>query len=258
MRVNPNIIHSIHNNKLIPLPNITVQNIGGSSLENGDICGSWDFFGKDDEETYLKNVKEQPDSWYYRNNKIKYTLNSYGYRTKEFNHIEWQNSIVIFGCSYVFGTGVDDSHTIGSFLQDVSGVPVINLGMGGSSIQFALHNSLMLYKSFGIPKQVVYCFPGISRYMLYQRKHVELKMGSTDQKMMDHVIPFNIINVELIRNLWHNKCSYYECSFFPTTAEILGCDLYEPIPDDYARDLSHPGITSNKYLANKIYKHLKL
>lgn len=261
MKVNPNIIRSINNQEFIPLPNTTVQNFG-QSIKNGDkfdICGSWDFFGSDDCDKYQLNLQLQSPDWYYRKNKVKYTLNSHGYRTKEFNGINWSNSIVIFGCSYIFGTGIDDSHTIPAFLEELYEIPVINLGMGGSSIQFALHNSLMLYKKYGTPKCVIYGMPGITRYLMYQRNRVELKLDcENNSKFVDHLVPFNLINVELIRNLWEGKTQYYEFSFFPTTSKLLGCDLHKPIPDDYARDMSHPGIKSNKLTAQNIYKFLKL
>ena len=263
MKVNPNIIRSINNQEFIPVPNTTVQNFG-QSIKNGDkfdICGSWDFFGSDDYDKYHLNLKIQSPDWYYRKNKVKYTLNSHGYRTKEFSEIDWSNSIIIFGCSYIFGTGVDDSHTLSSYLEKLFDVPVINMGMGGSSIQFALHNSLMLYKKYGIPRAVIYGMTGMTRYLLYQRNYVQLKLGyedSPNNKAVDHLIPYNLINVELIRNLWKDKCKYYEFSCFPTTAKFLSCDLHKPIPDDYARDMSHPGIKSNQLIAQNIYKSLKL
>lgn len=263
MKVNPNIIRSINNKEFIPIPNTTVQNFGHQpkSGDEFDICGSWDFFGSDDYESYQSNLKTQPSDWYYRNHKVKYTLNSHGYRIKEFKDIDWSNSIVIFGCSYIFGTGVDDSHTVSFFLEKLYNVPVINMGMGGSSIQFALHNSLMLYKKYGLPKAVIYGMPGITRYLLYQRNYVQLKLGyenSLNNKAVDHLIPYNMINAELIRNLWRDKCKYYEFSMFPTTAKFLGCDLHVPIPDDYARDLSHPGAKSNKLIAQKIHNAFNL
>lgn len=260
--VNLNIVDSIKNNNFIPLPNVTVHNYGEREvLDRKEIAGSWDFFGMDDFETYQKNLKTQSEDWYYRRNSIKYTLNSEGYRTKEFNDIDWESSIVMFGCSHVFGTGNDDSHTISSFLEKYTGIPVVNLGMGGSSIQFALHNSLMLFKKYGIPKAVVYGWTSLTRYLLYQKDFVQLNMDYEDNpkvRIADHLIPFNLINVELIRSLWKDKCQCYEFSLFPSTSKIIGCDLYERIGNDYARDLSHCGKLTNKLFAHKIYNQLKL
>lgn len=258
--VSLNTIESIENKDFIPVPNATAHNFDGTCWKNDlDIKGTWDFFSIDDYETYQRNLKVQPKDWYYRNHKVNYTLNSHGYRTREFEDIDWKNSIVIFGCSRIFGTGVDDSHTIPTFLEEFANTPVINMGMSGTSIQFALHNSLMLYKKYGIPKAVIYGMTGIGRYLYYQKSHVNNSCKYEDKVVkdaIDHLIPFNLINVELIRTLWENKCKYYEFSMFPTTAKILKCDLHSPILDDYARDMSHSGIKSNKLIAQSIYEAL--
>lgn len=282
--INLNIIDSIKNNDFIPFPNTFVHNYGEREVINRtSVVGSWDFYGIDTYEAYKNNLKTQPEDWYYRHNSIKYTLNSYGYRTKEFQDIDWKNSIVMFGCSHIFGTGNDDKHTIPYFLEELTGIPVINLGVGASSIQFCLHNSLMLYKKYGAPKAVIYSWTGISRHLLYQREHVLMNTKFEDirehpeeviaaiesatgssfkvvnaQKVLDHLIPFNIVNVELIKNIWKDKCELYEFSTFPTTSQILECELYRPIPKEYARDLAHFGRHSNKLFAEKISNNLRL
>ena len=117
------------------------------------------FSGTDTKELFEENLKTQPDDWYYRTHEVKYTLNSFGYRTKEFDDIDWKESIVIFGCSNIFGIGVADEHTIPYFLEQLSGRPVINMGMGGSSIQTALHNSIILNDSeYPTPKVIIYAW----------------------------------------------------------------------------------------------------
>lgn len=260
--INLNIIDSIRNNDLIPFPNTFVHNYGEKEVINRDsVVGTWDFYGMDTYDLYKKNLKKQPEDWYYRHNKIKYTLNSYGYRTKEFEDIDWKNSIVMFGCSHIFGTGNDDEHTVPYFLEEMMGVPVINLGVGAASIQFCLHNSLMLYKKYGVPKAVIYSWTGITRHLLYQKESVLMNTKFEDinaPKILDHLIPFNMINVELIKNIWKDKCPLYEFSTFRTTSEILDCDLYIPIFNDYGRDLVHFGRHSNKLFAENIYSNFKI
>lgn len=280
--INLNTIDSIKNNDFIPFPNAFVHNYGEPEIINRtSVVGSWDFCGIDTCELYKKNLKTQRRDWYYRNNTIKYTLNSHGYRAKEFDKIDWKNSIVMFGCSHVFGTGNGDQHTIPYFLEELTKVPVVNLGVGASSIQFCLHNSLMLYKKYGVPKAVIYFWTGMARHLIYQKEHVlmntkfedihehpaeviasiERSTGSTLKpvnapKVLDHLIPFNMVNVELIKNIWKDKCPLYEGSTFPTTAKLLECEFYSPIPNDYARDLAHFGRDSNRLFAEKMYNEL--
>ena len=75
--INLNTIDSIKNNDFIPFPNAFVHNYGEPEIINRtSVVGSWDFCGIDTCELYKKNLKTQRRDWYYRNNTIKYTLNS--------------------------------------------------------------------------------------------------------------------------------------------------------------------------------------
>lgn len=257
---NRNIIKSINNNQFLPLANHTVYN-EGKSINSNRLClkGTWDYSGTDSHDLYDNNLKVQPENWYYRHNKVGYTLNTEGYRTKEFDEVDWKNSIVIFGCSYVFGTGVDDSHTISSFLEDLTGMPVINMGVGGSSIQLALHNSMILNDRYGPPAAVVYGWTSLMRYLVYHPLYFDNKIptDSINVKSAEHLVPFNMMNVKIVRNLWKDRCKYYEFSVFKTTSSILNCDFYQP-KDDYARDMKHSGKDTNKEFAELINVNLSL
>ena len=223
-----------------------------------------DFCGSDDKELFEQNLKTQPQDWYYRTHPVKYTLNSLGYRTKEFDDIDWKESIVIFGCSNIFGIGVADEHTIPYFLEQLSGRPVINMGMGGSSIQTALHNSIILNDSkYPTPKAVVNMLTSLTRFHLYEEDfeyRSDKKYSRTYSKLVD-IVPFNLMNIKMIRNLWKNKTIYYEGSGFcqhkliNTLDEKISCD---DLPlDKSARDLGHPGRVSNYSIAKKIYENIK-
>lgn len=256
-----NTIKSIKNHNFIPCPQRGAHNAGQLESFHWDMKGTWDFFGMDDYKSFTENLKTQPENWYYRHNKVRYTINSEGYRTKEFKDIEWENSIVMFGCSHVFGVGVDDEHTIPAFLEQMIGIPVINMGVGGSSIQLALHNSLMLYKKYGPPRMVIYGWTSLMRHLIYMNNSVKLKITNDDElndNSAQHFIPFNLVNIQLIRNIWENKCPIYEFSTFNQTSQIVGCDLYYGIKNDYARDLAHPGWKTNLSYAEKIYKKIRL
>jgi hypothetical protein len=222
----------------------------------------------DTKELFEENLKTQPADWYYRTHPVKYTLNSLGYRTKEFEDIDWKESIVIFGCSYIFGTGVTDEHTIPYFLEQLSGRPVINMGIGGSSIQNALHNSIILANSkYPTPKAVVYSFTDLCRFHLYANNAVEHCGHWTDTSNirkfsnLQNTIPFNLINIKMIRNLWKNKTIYHEYSPFGQEKIIntldteICCDTF--VMDKCARDVAHQGPISNSLIAEKMYKKIK-
>ena len=222
----------------------------------------------DTKELFEKNLRTQPDDWYYRTHEVKYTLNSLGYRTKEFDDIDWKESIVIFGCSIIFGIGITDEHTIAYFLEQLSGRPVINMGSGGSSIQNALHNSIILADpKYPTPKSVIYSLSDLRRFHLYENNAVEHCGQWTDvvdiQKFsnLENTIPFNLMNIKMIRNLWKNKTIYHEYSPFSQEKLIntldteIYCDTFAM--DKCARDVAHQGPISNLQIAKKMYKKIK-
>lgn len=221
------------------------------------------FSGTDTKELFEKNLKTLPLDWEYRNKIIKYTLNSNGYRTKEFKKIDWANSIVVFGCSDVFGDGLDDEDTICSQLEKITGIPVINMGIGGSSITYSLHNSIILKDGYPTPRAVVHLWTDYNRTVYYRRNHVQ-SYGSWNlekNNYMDvwssskhhgatHALMASITN----KHLWNNT-SYYEASFWDENSKLLNCDYLQAI--DTARDLSHPGPKTARSVASQIADNLK-
>ena len=226
----------------------------------------------DSKELFEQNLKTQPDDWYYRTHEVKYTLNSLGYRTKEFDDIDWKESIVMFGCSQVFGTGVTDEHTVPYFLEQLSGRPVINMGISGSSIQTALHNSIILNDSkYPTPKAVVNMLTSLTRFQCYMSDTVShMGIWSTDNKksQFDTVtnrIHFNLMNIKMIRNLWKNKTIYYEGTTFEQEKLInkleteICCECLDSLEyeDEFARDMNHLSHMANENIAKKMYKKIK-
>ena len=241
----------------------------------------------DTKETFEKNLKTQPEDWYYRTHPVKYTLNSSGYRTKEFDDIDWKESIVIFGCSHTFGTGITDEHTIPYFLEQLSGRPVINMGIAGSSIQTSLHNSIILADSeYPTPKAVVYLWTALNRFQTYQENYVEIngdwnKKETKGQKFqnLSNLIPFNLMNIKMIRNLWKNKTIYREIGKFTDGEELImqldskfnlkypqsliimnkNSELEFLENDDVykARDVGHSGIKYSKKIAELLFENIK-
>jgi hypothetical protein len=264
------VLKSIINNTFIPSYDNIINYFSENNLKyNGEckIDGGFilNFCPSDSKQLFEKNLTIKPQNWYYRTHPVKYTLNSLGYRTEEFDNIDWKESIVIFGCSFTFGIGVTDEHTISYFLEQLSGRPVINMGIGASSIQTALHNSIILNDSkYPTPKSVVYLWTGLDRCHLYENNYVN-HFGAwslkNDFTAKQNIVPFNLMNIKIIRNLWKNKTIYYEGSNFGQEKLINALDSEnhcEFLPGDkFARDLMHCGPVSNRNIAEKIYKKIK-
>lgn len=222
------------------------------------------FRATDTEELFLKNLNTQPYDWYYRTAPVNYTLNQHGFRTKEFDEIDWANSVVIFGCSQVFGIGVDDQHTISSQLRDLTGVPVINMGVAGSSITYALHNATILRDRYPKPRSVVNVWTEYSRTVYYHEDWCQtLAVWNADKNDYfkawiskdSHSQTHAIFASKISKLLWENT-KYIEAAFFKDTAELLNCPHIKGKLD--ARDGIHYGISSQRDMALFLAEQLQL
>jgi hypothetical protein len=223
------------------------------------------FSGMDSKDLFEKNLLTQPIDWFYRDNPIEYKLNKYGYRTVDFDTIDWANSIVVFGCSNVFGVGLHERDTLSSQLHGLTNIPVINMGIGASSMEYSLYNSVILNEHYPTPKAVIHLWSAIDRATYYNKKNIEHHgtWNMTPNNYMDlystdptHAKVHAILAQMISKQIWVSKTKYYEASFFGNTAGKL--NLPTITVEDYARDLSHPGRLSIQKLALDIKDKLKL
>lgn len=209
------------------------------------------FSGSDSLKQFNKVKRLQPFDWIYHELQIVYETNSHGYRTIDFNNIDWNNSIIVFGCSTVFGIGLAEEHTLCKQLQTLTNTPVINLGCPGSSIEYNVFNSSFIREKYR-PQAIVQLWTGIDRYFYYEED------GTLVHKMpMEEDYDFTKSYKEkslYLRNidkmLWEDT-KYIEMTWFKDAAEIFGIERLEHL--DAARDCLHPGIESNLRAAERIY-----
>ena len=217
----------------------------------------------DSEELFAENLKTQPTDWYYRTNPVNYTLNSSGYRAAEFDTINWSDSVVMFGCSQLFGVGVDDKDTLPSQLSSLIGKTVVNMGVIGSSMMFAFHNSLILKNICSKPLAVVNMWTNCDRTIFYGNpmqhcgawNYDSLPYAKAWMEDLNHSDTHAYFISSASKHLWHDT-KYYEFSLFEETTKVTGCDLPALVGYDYARDLSHQGRNTYKILAYKIANKL--
>jgi hypothetical protein len=234
------------------------------------------WYPPDTKELFRNNLEQLPKDWHYRTQEVRYDLNCLGYRTKELKDIDWENSMVIFGDSMVFGIGVSEEETISAQVERLTGIPTINLGVSGSSPILTLHNSMLLIQSFPSPKYVVSMWSTPTRFLCYGCNEIR-NLGTWSYKKHKDFIkgwnedPYNIVthlkfNVKIMKELWKNKSQYYEFTFFEDTALTLGCDYIDQVDD--GRDIrkgsikgsyaAHPGRKTYEIAANKIIKAFNL
>jgi hypothetical protein len=117
------------------------------------------FTQTDSEEKFYENRKKFGVDWYYYNKDIDYTYNSWGYRTKEFSELN-DDYILVFGCSFTEGIGLDYDDIWASKLGKKLNLDVFNLGIGGSGPDTSSYNTILfqnfILKNKKFPKYVVY------------------------------------------------------------------------------------------------------
>ena len=224
-----------------------------------DTIAYWDG-GPDNHKAWKKNRRNLGPGWYYYNkgqDVINYVRNESGFRERPLANINWSNSIVLLGCSVVEGIGNTVDDTISKNLENILNVPVLNLGVSGSGIDFAGVNSLILHNDYPTPRAVVQLWSGLGRYSDFVTSSRAIRYMPTkkdyDAKYMWE--ERNKYYVEADRTLWKNKTIYYEGSVFLDTSQELDITFYEV--NDFARDGDHPGPITNRLIAEDIAENLK-
>ena len=236
----------------------------GELLPGAPISGTFNFFEKDSEEIYKENLKKKGSKWYYANRTITYRFNKNGYRAPEWNEIDWENSVVIFGGSDVFGVGLDQDDTVSGHLSRLLNRPVVNLGVSGSGIIFSAQNALLLHNQFPTPWAVVNIWAIPTRMHVFEKHRVafhgpwSIEKGNFADKWLEHFTNPELhcyLTANLSKQLWLSKTRYYETTWWAETSYIMGCKYLSKKESD-ARDLAHYGIETMRIAAEHIAENL--
>lgn len=221
------------------------------------------FTGTDNRTLLQKNLEKSIIDKRYQNLEIDYSFNSYGYREIEFENIDWNNSIVIFGCSSVAGEGLPVDETITSNLKNLLDIPVINLGAIGSSVYFSAYNNLILKNNLYKPLAVVNLWTSIYRYTNFKNlgnyEHYgpwnvnECQFFKESLKYTENLKIHQKYLQNFTKTIWEN-IPYIEASTFPDTSSCFDIDSLQIL--DYSRDNLHQGPKTNYsialYIKNKL------
>lgn len=221
---------------------------------------------------FEKNIQSMGESWHYYHKEIIYNVNSNGYRAPEWNTIDWKNSVVILGCSMVFGTGVAEDETLSYYLEQLLHRPVINLGYPSISNEGIFNNSVSILEHFGSPLAVINVWAPVDRFLFFSTEPHHIGLWTNDKDESDGVslgrlyedMNLNQTNMRIKsyylekanQRLWKNKTQYYSASYFKSTADCM--KLHKLLPSDRnARDMVHPGPDSNLSNAKYLFSVLK-
>lgn len=244
------------------------------------------FWATDSRTLFEYNLKHQPEDWIYRTKPVHYSINSQGYRCPEFDQVDWNNSILMFGCSNIFGTGVDDNEIISSLVSKQLNMPVINLAVCGSDDLLHFINSNILYEAGVRPRAVVYIWPGIYRISELLGNNKVKNWGSWNCQInnwatgwiTNEVHTFEFLNYLslAVNNLWDCPILEYNCylhggddgrelnGWLGGTHRLLTTDEWPTIKGwghviDPARDIGrdgnyHPGIQTHRSWADAVLR----
>jgi hypothetical protein len=210
------------------------------------------------------------------NQSVTYTVNSQAFRTAEFHTIDWAESVVVFGCSTVFGDAVTDSDTLTSQLSRLIDRPVVNLGVSGAAADLMCKNNLVLWRHCPRPWRVVNIWTGPDRITEYTELGANCYGSWTDsvkswrdlsvfQRLrgdstggyasVSAAQQWGDVYATVNQNPWHGQTelwfhsqtcqalwgsAYREFSWQVDTLRILNCDQLTWNFGHTARDLIHP------------------
>src|ERR1035437_5443933 len=161
---------NIWKNKTIPIAHHDPK----YDSKNNERIFSW--FGTDSYENYIKNGNK-----IFSKDCITYDINSFGYRTKEFDQINKDAfQILVCGCSQTFGMGLRIEMRYGEQLKELiqqkynlQEIEIINLGIGGRSIDFVVRT--IFQSIFVLNPDYVFCLlPDLIRreYISYNNNEI--------------------------------------------------------------------------------------
>lgn len=222
-------------------------------ISNNIYNRSIDFFGTDTAALFQTNCLKQSSDWHYRNQPIVYRFNKQGFRSSlDYDNVDWQNAVVILGCSNMMGVGLAESETLDYQIKMQTGLDVVNLAVSGSSVDVSLYNATVLKRKANQVKAVIVGWTNINRFLTFDsdqtpRNHGPWDcMSTTDFKYFEMYMAGADIHARykklIFNELWRNVPTL-EFTFFENANETLGCEFYRI--EDYSRDIheerSHPG-----------------
>jgi len=246
--------------------------------------GTVNWYGFDNKARFQENTKKLPDVMAVWQDQIfDYTINSQGFRTSEFLRVDWVNSVVVLGCSIVFGEGLNNTDCLTYRLSEIISRPVINLGISGAGPDLIFYNALALQHQYPQLQRVIIVWPGADRLTEFTDRDARCygawncdsnnskeltgwhRIYATMNAKPEHRAHILRMYSYALQIIWGERLC--EFTWAPETADHIGCKLLngdrsnwdrtDLIRGDLARDLVHPGRDSHRAWAQQIAKSLK-
>lgn len=226
---------------------------------------------------FSANLRKQPADWVYRKLRIEYLYNSLGHRAKEPDKLK-PNFIMFTGCSQTEGVGLPVESTYSSLIAEKFRSDYYNIALGGTGPDVVYYNLKKWFESkLPKPRLVVIQWPEPLRY-----SHIGPDFNNKLYQYFDAGV-YNDPGV-VCSGIWDMTNDRIEGRLVESMQDFpeihkMTCDLLQfygvPLLDfhmlqglkltadysvkmaytgrvimlDYARDIMHPGIRTNKELA---------
>lgn len=222
-----------------------------------------DFAGSDHEDRFKENLRSQPNSWYYKTQKITYSYNSLGHRCKNPEDIDLDNYLLFAGCSHAEGIGLELEKTYPYRVAEMLGCDYYNLALGGAGIDLMTHNLTMWNKRVSKkPKALIILWPHETRFLTTYKGDVRLNLVSDgNYKAKRFILAGEDINFFSSRKDFSKtliSSLYDDCKIIHVGWSGYPKDITMSLDTkDFARDLIHSGVESNEKLALEITELLR-
>ena len=185
---------------------------------------------------------------------ISYKYNSFGFRCPEFTD---QPVYIALGCSHTEGVGLPDNQTWPYFLEQLLQHPVLNLGVGGSSLDTCFRlldyyidqiNILGVFILEPSPERFEFFMSGFPQtFMPGTLNHPSIyKLWAVEEGNAYYTLTKN-------RNAIKNLCDTVQTKVYSLETSLFA-SYRDDKPVEKARDLLHFGVNHQQYIAKKYFE----
>jgi hypothetical protein len=137
-------------------------------------------------QNHYENTEKHIEIYFPNVNLKKDEFNSFNYRSDEFIKNHGEKHLLFVGCSYTFGSGIEQELTWPKIVYDKiskkeKNSGYFNIGTSGGSITDSIYNMFKYFKIYGNPDVIFFCMPDALRFYNFDE------------------------NINKIRNAWYSE-----------------------------------------------------
>jgi hypothetical protein len=227
------------------------------------------FTGSDTRELFLQNLKIMPADWYYNSADISYVYNKHGHRCKEINDLNFDDYILFCGDSHTEGLGLELEKTYPFLTAKSLNSDYYNLGLGGTGLDYMVHNLIVWLTKFPKPKYICLYFSDYTRFLRYEDGRIDTFVESGSWNVEHDVkkmlvsgencgffqTRFNLFCLQLKNLLNFYNVPHAYISIFYSHITNLNLKVFERNQKCVARDLQHVGIDTHKTISDYLVSY---